>query len=492
MSISPADAGQGKLGQRVATSLYQTRDKTGVRLTKLDCKHLSKSGFSTSNLTLEIPHLNLSASFNVVLDYSTLIKAAMTNKFSGPMPEDKYCDLILRCGEQEMRVHRVIVCGGSRVFDKLLDSSGQDGNKSVIELDEEDGKIVKQAVAFLYTGEYDVGEYSTTPTDDDQNTTTPMAPRSIDSILLFHLDLYAFGYNFAIPKLQELTATKFNEAVRDRDSWATENLPTLITKVYTSTPPTERGLRDVISEISALHIALLIPIPEFVEVMNKVPEVAMDVLTMVQKFRLSQDAEIVHKEVEALEELLDECLLDKKQVEERRAKEAESALEYSQSLEKMIKKIEAENETLIQKEVKAVRNAEKARDESMALRMANEGLELQVSQLSQTIEKHRTSEETMKGDQSNHGMKVADLKLQIVKLEGEKKQAYWDLTVAKEALAKAKAQISIETAKLDTVIERSERWEQCRHCGDDFNGRVQRTSDGDTLLRCDYCQTRHW
>ncbi|KAI9753598.1 MAG: hypothetical protein M1835_000976, partial [Candelina submexicana] len=429
--------------------------------------------FSTSNTALELPCLNLSATFNLVLDYSTLIKAAMTNKSIGPMPEDKYCDLILRCEGEEMRVHRVVMCGGSRLLDLMFDDCAQEGSYAVIDLRGEEVNTVRRAIAFLYLGEYTAGQLLTTTTDDGEDRTTLSDAQSNDSVLFIHADMYAFGYKFKIPELQHFAAVEFSQTVRYGDAWATEALPMLINKVYDSTPPSERELRNAISEICALHAELLIPIPELVEVMNKVPGVAMDVLAMVQKLRVFQESEF-------------------SQVEERCAKEVDSALEYSQSLEKMIKKIEAENETLRQKGLKAVRNAEKAQDESMALRYANGELETQVSDLSQTIEKYRTSEETMEKNQPNHNYEVMELKLQNSILERAKMQADSDLRVAKEASAKAKAQTSIETAKLDTVIERSKRWEQCRHCGKDFNGRVQRTSDGDTLLRCDYCQTRHW
>ncbi|KAI9720655.1 MAG: hypothetical protein M1812_002835 [Candelaria pacifica] len=334
----------------------------------------------------------------------------MAAKTEGPTPNDKYHDLILRCGTEVMRVHRVVVCGGSPVLDKLLDSSVYEGYKSVIELHEEDPDILNRAITFLYTDDYDTadlntssinnGEHNLTSISDVEDHQIAKASESKSTALEIHVAMHAFGYAFRIPRLQTLASKKFYDAVRDGNAWATEGLPMLITKIYDSTPPSERELRDVIAEVCALHVEILLPIPEFADIMNHVPGVAMDVLTMVQKTRVTQDSEDVHKEVEALEELLDSCRLDREQVEEQHTKEAKLAHEQTHLLYKTIAEVAAEKESIQRNAVEEVEKAKKDCKES-----------------------EKALQKFMNLERLEHEEEAARLKKQIKTLQAEKQRA---------------------------------------------------------------------
>ena len=396
------------------------------------------------------------------------------------MPGDKYHDLTLRCGSEVMGLHRVVVCGGSRVLDKMLDSSVQDGNKSVIELPEEDVKVVRKAMRFLYTGDYEAKEISTKPDDNVEGSSVTVGETPLTSrTLLLHVDVYAFGYHYAIPKLQEMASTKFNDAVREGDAWATEVLPTLITKVYNTTPPTEKGLRDIIAGVCALHIDILLSIPEFADVMVDVPGVALDILRKVQNFRAFDGSETRNEEIEALERQLENCSLEKSETEKRLKDEAEIAREQFTSLKETIKMLEVKNKSI---EEKAVKDLGKARDYSKGLNTRIQSLEQQATSFrATTAEKKR-----------EHDEELAKLQKQIKDLKSNLQQAQSNTKSAQDACAQARAESTSERAKLDAAIDRMIELEDCRHCGEGFNGYIERTADGGTLVRCDYCNTRHW
>ena len=485
------------------------------------------------------------------------------------MPGDKYHDLILRCGSEAMGLHRLVVCGGSRVLDKMLDSSVQHGNKSVIELPDEDIRVVRKAMRFLYTGDYDAKDISTEPDDNVESSVTVGETPLTSSALLLHVDVYAFGYHYNVAKLQELAATKFNDAVREGDAWATEVLPTLITKVYKTTPPTEKGLRDVISEVCALHVDILLPIPEFNEVMVNVPGVAMDILGTVQNLRASVGSEAGNEVVEALERQVEDCRLQHNETEKRCEEEAELARELVASLKEIIQMLEAKNKST---EEKAVKDAEKASVLQERLRSSSEAtiadrekdhekvvaeLQKQIKDLKSSpqgahsnvgstpdaylqqknvmlealktrafselklsreasiqaraeTEKswaaERDSQGLIKKERAAHQQDVAELTKKVTKLEADRKRAYLDMRSAQEACeettaqlksarnacARAKAETKSEIAKLDEVIQRSRRLGYCRNCEEDFNGHIERTNDGGTLVRCDECRTKNW
>ena len=92
---------------------------------------------------------------------------------------------------------------------------------------------------------------------------------------LRHARMYAIGDRYDISPLKDLAKSKFGVTVcRDRPS--TDIFLDLIEYVHTSTPDSDRGLRDPIQEIIGANAEYFLMNQEIIEIMLNVPTVAVD------------------------------------------------------------------------------------------------------------------------------------------------------------------------------------------------------------------------
>ncbi|KAH8811099.1 hypothetical protein F5884DRAFT_830995 [Xylogone sp. PMI_703] len=103
--------------------------------------------------------------------YSSIEKLLFNEKFS---------DMIIRCGGRDFKAHRAVVCTQSSFFDKALTGGFQEGSSDVVELREDDPDVVERFLQFLYTGNYEDGEY---PTLGKPSVVTMMTPEEVSEDL---------------------------------------------------------------------------------------------------------------------------------------------------------------------------------------------------------------------------------------------------------------------------------------------------------------------
>ena len=104
----------------------------------------------------------------------------------------------------------------------------QEGKQGEITLEEDDPDIVDRMIEFLYRLDY-----------DDQ-------PSS--ECLTINALVYAMAEKYAILSLKELAKKKMGEAMKKRD-WGLETLVAALSVVWSTTPQSDRGLRDQLTPL---------------------------------------------------------------------------------------------------------------------------------------------------------------------------------------------------------------------------------------------------
>lgn len=150
-------------------------------------------------------------------------------------------DLQLKSRSETFNVHKKVLCSRSEFFGKACEGEFKEASSGVIDLSKDDPDAVKAMLQFCYTTDY-----------------------AYDAAL--HAKVYAIAEKYNIKPLKDLACTKF-EIAADRD-WYSPYFPVTIGFVYTSTPPDDRGLRDIVVKLSRDHLKPLLDRPEFESMME--------------------------------------------------------------------------------------------------------------------------------------------------------------------------------------------------------------------------------
>ncbi|MCJ1403497.1 hypothetical protein MMC11_006720 [Xylographa trunciseda] len=212
----------------------------------------------------------------------------------------QFSDLMIVCNGAERRVHRVVVCIQSPVFTAMCTGAFKESTSGIIDLSDHDIGPLDSLLDFLYTGDYDqyklensttnVGNGNTTgmgnettsisieaaePITDVQTiseTTKPIEHMSVPSQTTNAI-MYAMGERYDITTLKNLAEHKFG--AHEFTKWSSQ-LPEVIELVYTTTPDSDRRLRDIIRDTCGPHASSLIHNPAIEEVMLRVPSFGVD------------------------------------------------------------------------------------------------------------------------------------------------------------------------------------------------------------------------
>ncbi|KAF2822990.1 hypothetical protein CC86DRAFT_74538 [Ophiobolus disseminans] len=210
-----------------------------------------------------------------------------------------FTDLTITCGPLTFNVHILVVCSSSDFFRKSVMFPGKESEKKCIDLPEDDPEMIRRLVSFLYLGDYDPSvemdmssfdsikqHQSTTvatPTYHPRkgasggsvfaplqcaclsptmnNIVQPMAKVNVDSKryiavvkdpntmqvlnpLTIHASMYALGDKYHVEGLSQLAKTKFESCIQDHAH--SEDFITAVQTVYSTTPDSNRRLRDVV------------------------------------------------------------------------------------------------------------------------------------------------------------------------------------------------------------------------------------------------------
>ncbi|RHZ66426.1 hypothetical protein CDV55_107178 [Aspergillus turcosus] len=171
----------------------------------------------------------------------------------------KYSDKTIKCDDEVFPAHRNIICPQSKYFEVACDGRFKEGDEP-IRLDGQDPTLVKKTLEFLYTGNYTYEgppkDPETEPTEllsENEAETSMATPQTGDAY--FHAQMYARGVYFQIDALKSKAKQCFKESFMtdpDRDSFRSAVL-----EVYDSTVESDRGLRDLVVQLTTDNLSLL-------------------------------------------------------------------------------------------------------------------------------------------------------------------------------------------------------------------------------------------
>lgn len=94
--------------------------------------------------------------------------------------------------------------------------------------------------------------------------------------MLLNVRLYQIADKYDIPALKKETKEKFCN--RAATCWESDDFPLAIIEAYTTTPKQDRGLRDIIVEVSCNHMSELLKRVDFLQVLEEETGFAIDML----------------------------------------------------------------------------------------------------------------------------------------------------------------------------------------------------------------------
>ena len=156
----------------------------------------------------------------------------------------------------------------------LANIAGQESESNIIDLSHDTKRIVFRMVEFVYRGDYDVLNYPDYPTTDKD---TPDGSKVRHAVL--HADMFTVADKYDIVALGEKAKEHFEETI---DSWSLDDSEFLeVTKyVYSTTPESDRGLRDAIVRETRLRGSQIIKDtglkPRLEELVSTTPHFAWD------------------------------------------------------------------------------------------------------------------------------------------------------------------------------------------------------------------------
>lgn len=99
------------------------------------------------------------------------------------------------------------------------------------------------------------------------------------SVLFNNVRVYAIAEKYEILPLKELARERF--ATCAENNWSCEEFPAILREVVESTPNTDRGLRDIVSQLVAEHIQKFLDNEDFLHLLEDSGELGLDVLRQV-------------------------------------------------------------------------------------------------------------------------------------------------------------------------------------------------------------------
>ncbi|KAK2777816.1 hypothetical protein FQN52_000823 [Onygenales sp. PD_12] len=169
----------------------------------------------------------------------------------------QFTDLVIKTREKEHKVHKIIICGQSTVFSRMLSGDWKEAKEGVVNLMDDHPTAVEAMINFMYTFKYH------NKNEEEWEST------------LFHFRVYEVAEKYSVAPLEFLAKEKVEEILES--GWDVEDFFQLIQQVYLSTSSGAGTLRKTIAEQAYLNMDVLLPSPEFLRLLKEIPKFSIDI-----------------------------------------------------------------------------------------------------------------------------------------------------------------------------------------------------------------------
>ena len=114
---------------------------------------------------------------------------------------------------------------------------------------------------------------------EKQPEATPCPLKDNCSVLFNNVRVYAIAEKYEILPLKELARERFGTCAEN--NWSCEEFPAIVREVVESTPSTDRGLRDIVSQLVAEHVQKFLDNEDFLHLLEDSGELGLNILRQV-------------------------------------------------------------------------------------------------------------------------------------------------------------------------------------------------------------------
>ncbi|KAK2468564.1 hypothetical protein H9L39_19723, partial [Fusarium oxysporum f. sp. albedinis] len=143
----------------------------------------------------------------------------------------------------------------------LADTITVESSDRVIEIMDFDPTIVEAMARFIYCFDYE------SPADT--------------SAMVFHAKVYQIADKYGIEALKRLSASSYRTSIDE--GWEAADFPTAIALAYITTPPEDRGLRDIAVDVAVKRLGTLMNRDTFRETLSDNTDLAADIIRFMHR-----------------------------------------------------------------------------------------------------------------------------------------------------------------------------------------------------------------
>lgn len=170
-----------------------------------------------------------------------------------------FTDLTLVCGDQDFKVHKIVLYTQSNYFHKLLGYGFKESDQNTITLHEDDPDALNVLIKCLYRHHADITSSNSKP-------------------MTFAVKVYAIADKYDIPTLRSQAAARFSKVLSPEADL--EDFINAIKTVDESVPGGDRTLWEVIIKIIRDHMEFLLAKEEFIVLIGELPLLMADLLRL--------------------------------------------------------------------------------------------------------------------------------------------------------------------------------------------------------------------